>query len=100
MEFAAALPTPLVPSKETNQAKTVEKGKETAKDAAPNRELVKEPAKDSSKGKGTSQSQVLVLATLLFTPKEDPKSKGVPQATTPEATSLPAAMVNFPPKPT
>ena len=63
----------------------------------------KEPAKlpsvpkDFFQEKGASQGQVLVLATLPFTTKKDPKSKGAFQATVPEAPAQIAVKANPPP---
>ena len=56
-----------VPSKKADQASATDKEKEPVK-------LPPMP-KDSSKEKEASQSQKLVLVTLPFTTKEDPKSK-------------------------
>lgn len=56
--------------------------------------------KDSSKKKGAYQGQVLVLATLPFTTKEDPKGKGVAQATVSKAPAHIAAKANPSPKST
>ena len=51
---ASALPAPIVPSKEADQAGAVDKDKELTKDKVPKRELAKKPVKDSSKEKGAS----------------------------------------------
>ena len=73
------------------------KDKEPTKDKAPKPAKLPPAPKDSSKEKGASQGQVLVFASLLFTTKEDPKSKGATQATVPEASSQTTAKANPPP---
>ena len=84
---ASALPTPTIPSKEADQAGTMDKGKEPAKEKALQLAKLALVPKETSKEKGASQGQVLILATLPFTTKEDPKSKGIAQATVPEAST-------------
>ena len=79
----------------------MDKDNELTKDKVPKKELAKEPVKDSSKEKGASQGQVLVLATLPFTTKEDPKGKGIAQAIMFEAPAQIAAKANpLPPRST
>ena len=75
---ANALPSSTIPYKKVDHNGVVEK---TAK------EVVSKPTKlppSPSKEKGVSQSQKLVLVTLPFTAKEDPKGKGTTQAIVPE----------------
>lgn len=71
-----AVPTPTVPSKVVDRASAVEKDKEPTMEIALKLAKLPPVPKDSSKEKGASQGQVLVLATLPFTNKEDPKGKG------------------------
>ena len=52
--------------------------------------------KDSSKEKGVTQGQVLVLATLPFTAKEDIKDNGAAQATVPESSTQTVVKANPP----
>ena len=73
--FASALPFSTIPPKKVDQASAIKKEKKPTKETIP--ELAKLPPmpKDSSKEKGASQSQELVLVTLPFVAKEDTKGK-------------------------
>ena len=93
----SALPTPTTPSKKADRASVIDKDKEPAKEKAPEPAKIPPTPKDSSKEKGVTQSQVLVLATFPFITKEDPKSKGAAQATMPEPSAQPVAKANPPP---
>ena len=74
---ASALPSSTVPPKEVDQIGAAEKEKELIKEVAPVPTKFLLAPKDFSKEKGASQSQELVLVTLPFRVKEDPKCKGV-----------------------
>ena len=73
------------PLKEVEQAKAIEKEKNTSKGVVP--ETTKPPAapKDLSKGRETPQHLKIVLATLPMPTKEDAKGKG-PTSTVVETT--------------
>lgn len=74
--LASALLAPTVPSKEADQVGAMDKDKEPTKEKVPEPAKLPPTPKYSSKEKGASQGQVLVLAMLPFTIKEDPKGKG------------------------
>ena len=97
---AGAFPYSTILPKEVNQASAAEKEKEPTKATA--LELAKLPPapKDSSKEKGAFPGQELVLVTLPFVAKEDPKGKGTAQATVPEVSAKTAAKDNPPPSKT
>ena len=71
------LPPLPFPPKEVEQAGVVEKEKEPTKEIAPKPTKLPPAPKDSSKEKGASKSKELVLVTLPFIGKEDPKGKGI-----------------------
>ena len=75
-----------------------EKEEELAKEIALEPTKLPPAPKDSSKEKGASQSQELVLVTLPFTAKEDSKGKGIAQAIMPKTTAKTAAKTNPPSK--
>ena len=70
--------------------------KELAKEKASEPVKLLPAPKDSSKEKGATQGQVLVLATLPFTTKKDPKSKSATQATVPEPSTQTVVKANLP----
>ena len=91
---ASALPLSTIPPKEVDQASAVEKEKEPAKETTLEPAKLPPAPKDSSKEKGASQGQELVLVTLPFVSKEDPKGKGTTQVTVPEVPAKTAAKAN------
>lgn len=97
---ASALPTLSIPPKEADLAGVVEKDKEPVKGIAPAPAKLPPGLKDSFKEKGASQGQELVLVTLPFTAKEDPKGKGTAQASVPRALAKTVAKANPPPSKT
>ena len=72
----------------------MEKDKELAKETAPAPAKLPLAPKDSSKEKEASHGQELVLVTLPFTAKEDPKGKGTAQAIVHEVPAKIAAKAN------
>ena len=86
-----------VPSNEADQVEVVDKDKEPTKEKVPELAKLLPAPKDSSKQKGESQGQVLVLATLPFTTKEDPKGNGAAQVIVPKALAQTATKANPPP---
>ena len=97
---ASALPSSIVPPKEVDQIGAAEKEKEPTKEVTPVPTKFPPAPKDFSKEKGASQSQELVLVTLPFRVKEDPKGKGVAQSAVPEVPAKAAAKTNPPPSKT
>ena len=89
-----ATPSSTVPLKEAEQADVAEKEKKPAKETALEPIKLLHTPKDSIKEKGASQSQELVLVTVPFTTKEDPKGKGTAQAVMPETTAKTVAKTN------
>ena len=89
-----ATPSSTVPPKEAEQADVVEKEKKPAKKTALEPIKLLHTPKDSTKEKGAFQSQELVLVTVPFTTKEDPKGKGTAQAVMPETTAKTVAKTN------
>ena len=70
--------------------------KELAKEKASKPIKLLPAPKDSSKEKGVTQGQVLVLATLPFTTKEDIKDKGAAHATVPKSSAQTIVKANPP----
>ena len=70
--------------------------KELAKEKASEPVKLLPAPKDSSKERGATQGQVLVLATLPFTTKEDIKDKGAAQATVLESSAQTLVKANPP----
>ena len=97
---ASALPFSTIPPKEVDQAGAIEKKKEPIKETAPEPTKLPPASKDSSKEKGASLGQELVLVTLPFIAKRDPKGKGTTQTTVPELPAKTAAKANPPPSKT
>lgn len=93
---ASTLPPSTIPPNEVDQVGAIEKEKDTAIEVA--LKLTKLPTlpKETSEEKGVSQSQELVLVTLPFTTKEDPKGKGTTQAVMPEVPTKVVAKTNPP----
>ena len=81
---ANALPSSTIPYKKVDHNGVAEKEKDTAKEVVSKPTKLPPSPKEPSKEKGVSQSQKLVLVTLPFTAKEDPKGKGTTQAIVPE----------------
>ena len=75
----------------------MEKDKVPVNETTPTPTKLPAAPKDSSKEKGASHGQELVLVTLPFTAKEDPKGKGTAQATVPELPAKTTAKANLPP---
>ena len=67
---------------------------EPIKETAPEPTKLPPAPKDSSKEKGASLGQELVLVTLPFIAKRDPKGKGTAQTTVPELPAKTAAKAN------
>ena len=84
------------PSKEADRASIADKDKKSVKEKASEPTKLPPAPKDSSKEKGATQGQVLVLATLPFTTKEDIKDKGAAQATVPKSSAQTVVKANPP----
>lgn len=73
-----------------------DKEKEPAKKKVPKVAKSLPTSKEPSEDKRATQGQMLILATLPFTTKKNPKDKGVTQATVPEPTIQAGAKANPP----
>ena len=95
-----ALPSSTIPTKEVDHVGIAKKEKDTAKEVVPEPTKWPPSPKEPSKEKGVSQSQKLVLVTLPFIAKKDPKGKGTTQAIVPKVTTKGATKANPPPSKT
>lgn len=93
---ASTLPPSTIPPNEVDQVGAIEKEKDTAIEVALKPTKLPTLPKETSEEKGVSQSQELVLVTLPFTTKEDPKGKGTTQAVMPEVPTKVVAKTNPP----
>ena len=94
---AKVFPSSNSPPKESEQAKAIEKGKDTTKGVVPEATKPLAMPKDPSKCKEASHVLKIVLATLPMPAKEDPKGKGPASTATKTTKSTKATGKENPP---